>query len=481
MKPILVLMNGALRLSDHPALYKASETGVPVIPVYIYDDESRGVRPLGGASKLWLLKSLDSLTKSLDQLDSKLIIRRGATLEVLRNLVAETDAGGIYMTRRYSPWTRDIEEDIHGFAVNSQIECRRFGGNLLVEPEEPKTLQGKPYGVFSPFWRKLQEILGAVMPLPLPQKLEAPAVWPESESLSANDITPKPHHWFAPIEEAWKVGEAGAAAKLKRFTEEAVHHYAKGRDLPGHDFTSQLSPYLAFGEISPRQIWYHVQEATEGRPECEKGAYSYLREIGWREFSYHLLFHNKEMPNEPLRQNFRDFPWFKGEGDTLTAWQKGKTGFPIIDAGMRQLWQTGWMHNRVRMIVASFLVKDLLWHWHEGEEWFWDTLVDADIANNTASWQWVAGCGADAAPFFRIFNPVTQGEKFDPDGTYIRKYVPELKHMPDKFIHRPFEAPLLVLKEADVELGDTYPEPIVDRKKTRVDALAAYETVKVAK
>ncbi|NVJ98021.1 MAG: deoxyribodipyrimidine photo-lyase [Alphaproteobacteria bacterium] len=471
-------MTNILRLDDHPALAEACDSGAPVVPLYIFDEAAMGRWVPGGARRWWLQGALKSLTADLAAMGSKLIVARGDTVAVLQKAMQQTGAGAIYLTRGYSPYERETEQAVHAYAVENDLLCRRFAGNLLLEPEMVENKQGRPYEVFTPFWRRACELIDDVAPLDAPEDMAAPDSWPESLPLDALEFAPMPAFWADPIAEVWQPGEAAARERLSDFLEEAAATYPKMRDYPAVEATSRLSPYLVSGEISPRRIWYETQRYIAANEASASGASGFLREVGWREFSYHLLFHFPHMMRAPLKERFADFPWRAGDGKALNEWQKGLTGFPIVDAGMRQLWQTGWMHNRVRMVVASFLVKDMLWHWHEGEDWFWDTLVDADPANNSASWQWVAGCGADAAPYFRIFNPIAQGEKFDKDGGYIRTYVPELADMPNDYIHKPFEAPEGVLRMAGVELGKTYPRPMLDRKAARERALAALGTIK---
>lgn len=477
-KPILVLMSNALRLADNAALAEAASSGVPVILVCIFDEQSPNVRPLGGASKWWLLQSLKSLSTRLDGLGSKLIVRKGGAVETVQNLVAETDAGAVHLMRGYTPAARALEGALHEAYADTDVRLRRFAGNLLLEPEAVRTKTGNPYTVFSPFWRAASDLIDTVEPQAAPRELTAPDVWPASDGIESLGLEPKPAYWADPIAATWTPGEAAALERLQLFLDGPVADYKAARDFPAIDATSALSPHLAFGEIGPRTIWWQTKQRMAAEDRISGGCAHFLRELGWREFSSHLLFNQPHMQTEPMRDQFRAFPWVEGDGEFLTAWQKGQTGFPIVDAGMRQLWQTGWMHNRVRMIVASFLVKDLLWHWRDGEAWFWDTLVDADFGNNIASWQWVAGCGADAAPYFRIFNPITQGEKFDPKGDYVRKYVPELAELPNEYIQKPFEAPVGVLQMAGVKLGSTYPKPIIDRKIAREKALAALASIK---
>ncbi len=479
MSSILVLMAGALRLDDNPALLAACKTGRPVVPVFILDNESAGAWAPGGARRWWLLQSLAKLGWELEPRGSRLVIRHGNTSDIIGALLRESAAEAIYMNRSYSPHGRALQETLHETCTAAGVECRRFSGNLLLEPEQIVTKTGKPYEVFSPFWRQAKELIGEQYAYDAPSQIPAPSAWPATDPLESLGLEPKPSCWADPISEAWQPGEAAALERLEHFLDEIAAGYAGARDVPGVDGTSRLSPHLVDGEISVRRIWAQSMAAAEANPVASNGIHAFMRELGWRDFSTHLLFHFPEMPKRPLKVNFNRFPWQDGQGEHLAAWQKGQTGFPIVDAGMRQLWQTGWMHNRVRMIVASFLVKDLLWHWRDGASWFWDTLVDADLANNSASWQWVAGCGADAAPYFRIFNPILQGEKFDKRGEYVREFVPELAALPDAYIHKPFEAPREVLEGAGIALGQDYPHPIIDRKASRERALAALAHTKV--
>ncbi len=477
-KPILVLISNALRLADNAALAEAAASGAPVIPVFIYDDVSPDVRPIGSASKWWLLQSLQALSKAFDGVGSRLIVRKGAVVDVVSALAEDTGAGSVFLMRGYTPGEAAFEAALHDELASETFSVRRFAGNLLIEPEAVRTKTGTPYNVFTPFWRTASDLIDTVEPHPAPTSLLTPDTWPASDEIESLGLEPKPAYWADPIAATWTPGEAAAKQRLEDFLSSRVNDYKAARDVPSIEATSALSPHLAFGEIGPRTIWWQTKQRVAKDNSISGGGHHFLRELGWREFSTHLLFRRPEMQTEPMRDQFRDFPWYEGRGDGLTAWQKGLTGFPIVDAGMRQLWQTGWMHNRVRMIVASFLVKDLLWHWRDGEAWFWDTLVDAHFGNNIASWQWVAGCGADAAPYFRIFNPITQGEKFDPDGKYVRRFVPELADLPDAYIHKPFEAPAGILQMAGVRLGETYPKPIVDRKVARENALAALASIK---
>jgi deoxyribodipyrimidine photo-lyase len=461
-KPSLLWLRQDLRLADNPALYAAAQS--PLIAVYIWDEKDPWLP--GGAARWWLYKSLQSLQRSFQERGVQLIFKRGEPLKVLQGLAKETNCGGVYWNRCYEPYAIERDKGIKSFFRSNGIECKSFKGSLLSEPWELQTQAKEPYKIFSPFWSALQNIVD-VRPLPIP-KLEGYKTNIPSDSLEAWGW--EPEQWTTGIENSWKPGERGAWNILDRFLERAPDLYPTKRDFPAEELTSRLSPYLHWGELSPSQVWHQVLQ-THGTD-----ALPFLRQLGWREFSYHLLFHFPQLPSSPLRPSFKAFPW-DADPQALTAWQKGKTGYPLVDAGMRQLWQTGWMHNRVRMIVASFLVKDLLLPWQDGEAWFWDTLVDADLANNAVSWQWVAGCGTDAAPYFRIFNPTLQSQKFDPEGTYIRRWVPELKRLAPPYIHCPWKAPMQVLEEAGVELGKTYPFPIIDHDFARKRALEGFSYI----
>jgi deoxyribodipyrimidine photo-lyase len=467
-----------LRLGDHPALQAALATGQPVFPVYILDDETPGQWRAGGASRWWLAQSLRSLDADLRVRGSRLILRRGAADDVLMTLLAETGGRGVCFTRGYEPFQRTLEDRLKARLSEKGAECRRFGGHLLFEPEQVATKGGEPFRVYTPFFRSISSRELSRAPLPAPQALPAPETWPASDRLEDWGLEPTKPDWAKGLRATWTCGEAAAHQRLSAFVAAMLRGYADHRNTPGMEGTSRLSPHLAFGEISPHQVWHAVLSAAEraGKPGLGE---TYLKEIVWREFSYHLLFHFPTLPEKPFKPEFVHFPW--GQDDAaLKAWQRGLTGYPIVDAGMRQLWQTGWMHNRVRMITASFLIKHLLIPWTEGEAWFWDTLVDADLASNSASWQWVAGSGADAAPYFRIFNPVLQGEKFDANGGYVRRFVPELAGLPDTFVHKPWEASRELLAKAGVRLGESYPLPIVDHARSRQRALAAYEGMRQA-
>jgi len=473
--PALVWFRNDLRLEDNPALFHARETGAPVICLYILDEEMEFAP--GGASKWWLHHSLSALAADIEKAGSRLILKRGSSPEILKEMIELTGASQVFWNRRYYASYVEADKQLKTDLKDQGIAVETFNGSLLREPWEVKTKTGGPYNVFTPFWKALRAMGPARKALPQIRKLNGCKSHPKSDKLDDWNLLPSKPNWATEFENDWTPGEKGARKKLRDFLSDAVNVYASGRDRPDREWTSRLSPHLAFGEISPLQIWNETQSAIAGGDASENAADKFLSEIAWREFSYSLLFHNKGLPSKPLRKEFANYPW-RNDRKGLRAWQKGMTGYPIVDAGMRQLWRTGWMHNRVRMIVASFLIKDLLVPWQKGEAWFWDTLVDADLANNAASWQWVAGCGADASPWFRVFNPITQGEKFDPEGDYVRKFVPELKDLPAKYIHSPWQAPEEELQKAGVNLGKTYPFPILDHAEARRRALEGYDRIR---
>jgi deoxyribodipyrimidine photo-lyase len=476
MSATIVLFRLDLRLADNPALTAAVSQGGPVIPVFVWSPEDEGESQPGTASAWWLHKSLEALARDLKSKGSRLIIRRGPTLKALRALASETGAGIVFWSRRYEPSRRESDEKVQAGLRDDGIQVQTFNSALLVEPDDVTTKKGDPFRVFTPFWKACLKDGVPWEPLPEPEKLRAPKRWPESLSLKALKLASEKVRWNEGQTHV-EPGEAGAWRRLETFLDGPVAEYHDARDRPDVDGTSMLSPYLHFGELSPGHVWYAVQSVAEAQPKTRRGAEAFLRQLYWREFAYHLLVHEPHTVDKPLRPAFAAFPW-RADKEALKAWEEGQTGYPYIDAGMRQLWHTGWMHNRVRMAVASFLVKDLLIPWQDGAKWFWETLVDADLANNTLGWQWTAGCGADAAPYFRIFNPVTQGKRFDPKGDYVRHWVPEIANLPDKYIHRPWQAPRKILAEAGIELGKTYPEPIVDHAEARARALLAYDEMR---
>ncbi|MES2471520.1 MAG: deoxyribodipyrimidine photo-lyase [Pseudomonadota bacterium] len=451
MNPVIIWFRQDLRLADNAALRAAAATGAPLICLYVLDDTAPGDWKMGGASRWWLHHSLTALDRSLK---GHLVLCQGDAAAVLKSLIRETGADRVFWNRCYEPFA--VARDT---ALKAELgeAAQSFNGALLHEPWALKTKGGTPFRVFTPFWKTMRQ-MEVDLPQLAPRNLRLHAV--KSEKLAGWKLLPAKPDWAKDFD--WTPGEKSAQAALYDFLDD-VSDYGRGRDLPDRDGTSRLSPHLHWGEISPRQIWHAVR--THGH---SAGSETFLKELGWRDFCAQLLFHNPDLPSLPLDKRFANFPWRKGEKD-FHAWTRGQTGIPIVDAGMRQLWQTGWMHNRVRMIVASLLIKHLGIHWRRGEEWFWDTLVDADLASNSANWQWVAGCGADAAPFFRIFNPVLQGKKFDPQGGYVRRFVPELKALPDKYIHSPWDAP---------QPPKNYPAPIVDLAAGRTRALNAFKALK---
>ncbi|MCH9808429.1 MAG: DNA photolyase family protein [Alphaproteobacteria bacterium] len=479
-RPIVVWFRQDLRLADNIALTKAVETGRPIVALYVYDETSQQQWAPGGASRWWLHHSLTSLHGDLASLGARLILRRGPQAQTVAEFVNEIDAAGVYFSRQYEPWAAGVEAQVNeALTANDTIDVkiRRFSGSLLREPEDLRTKQGGPYKVYTPFWRALNELGQPRKPLQRPKRLVPHTKKIKSDKLTDWSLLPTRPDWAGGLKEMWSPGEAGALARLDEFLDSALRDYADHRNRPDLDGTSRLSPHLHFGEISPAAVWHTTRSWAAANGYEGKGLEVFLKELVWREFSIHLLHHFPQLPTNPLRPEFARFPWSDDE-QALRAWQRGRTGYPIVDAGMRQLWHTGWMHNRVRMIVASFLIKDLFIHWREGETWFWDTLVDADLASNAASWQWVAGSGADAAPYFRVFNPVTQGQKFDAGGDYVRQWVPEIAALPDRFVHAPWTAPPLELTAAGIELGTTYPHPIVDHAQARNRALDEYKKLK---
>lgn len=459
-----------LRLRDNPALTRAAARG-PIVPVYILDEATPAAgRGIGGAGRWWLHHSLAALARSL----GGLVLLRGDPRRLLPDLAAGTGADAVFWNRCYEPQAVARDRAVKALLGERGLHVESCNGALLHEPWELQTGSGGPFKVFTPFWR-------ACLKRPVAAPLPAPALrlvpfGDLGEDLSSQDLLPRRPDWAAGWDGIWTPGEAGALARLESFVAAGLTGYAEGRDRPDLTQVSRLSPHLHWGEISPRQVWARVTSAAEHGDIPRADADKFLSEIGWREFASHLLYHFPTLPERNWKPAFDGYPWRTSAQD-LAAWQRGRTGYPLVDAGMRELWRTGWMHNRARMVAASFLVKHLRLDWRLGEAWFWDTLVDADLANNAAGWQWVAGSGADAAPYFRIFNPVEQGRRFDPAGAYVRRWCPELARLPDAHIHAPFAAPAEVLRDAGVTLGTTYPKPIVDHAAARQAALAGYETV----
>ncbi len=474
--PVILWYRNDLRLADHAPLRAAVASGAPIIPLYVLDETTPGRWRPGGASRWWLHHSLAALAADLVGLGSHLVIRRGASLEVITTLAGQCQARALYCHRSYEPSQSALEERLWR-ELGEKLEIRRFHGRLLQEPEQVRTGVGEAFRVFTPFWKACLRLPEPAAPLLAPARLVPPPPEIRGLDLDSLQLLPRTPDWAAGLREHWRPGEAGARLRLETFCEEALRGYAEGRDQPARPGTSRLSPHLHFGEISPRQVWQAVRGVQATVAGSTRGGDAFLRELGWRDFCHHLLHHWPWLPEQPFNPRFADFPW-RDDGESFRAWTRGQTGYPLVDAGMRELWHTGWMHNRVRMVAASFLVKHLLVPWQQGQDWFWDTLVDADLANNAGGWQWVAGCGADAAPYFRIFNPVLQGQKFDPGGDYARRWLPELRELSDKDIYAPFAANPASLAAAGVRLGVDYPEPLVDHNFARHRALAALATLK---
>jgi deoxyribodipyrimidine photo-lyase len=448
--PSIVWLRDDLRVADNPALTAAVERGRPVVVLYLLDETSPGVRPLGGASRWWLHHSLERLRDDLAALGAALTLRRGSALERLPELIAESGADAVYWNRRYGA-ARETDAALKTRLIADGVDARSFGASLLFEPWTITTGAGGPYGVFTPFWKACLASGEPREPLPAPDRIDGVDL--DGDDLATWELLPTRPDWSAGLRATWSPGSAGAHERLEHFADTVLADYHR-RDEPGIQATSMLSPHLRFGDVSPFEVWQRLRLGLSAA--AEKNRAKYLSEIGWREFSYHILFHRPDLATRNYRGDFDAFPWSNPGDRVVDRWRHGRTGVPIVDAGMRELWGTGWMHNRVRMITASFLTKNLQVDWRVGEEWFWDTLVDADEASNAASWQWVAGSGADAAPYFRVFNPELQAAKFDPHGVYVDRWVPEAG-------------------------TPAYPEPMVDLRESRQRALDAYDAVKAAK
>jgi deoxyribodipyrimidine photo-lyase len=473
--PAIVWFRDDLRLSDNPALSRAVATGRPLICLYILDAESAGIRPPGGAARWMLHQTLHALDASLRKRGGELVLMRGAALEIIERVAREGAAGACFWNRRYGAAERAVDSAVKSALAARGVAAESDNGAMLREPWTIKNQAGEPFKVFSAFWRACERSPEIGPPAPAPKKMKFLAPPASLRALKLADLVllPTKPDWAAGLRARWPAGEAAAQARLAAFLDEGLKGYGNGRDRPDKPNSSRLSAYLRSGAISPRQIWYAAQAARHSdrgsATDCDK----FLAELGWREFSYHLLFYFPDMAYRNFHQRFDGFVW-RDDPKGLEAWRRGRTGYPLVDAGMRELWATGYMHNRVRMVVASFLIKHLLIDWRRGEEWFWDTLVDSDPASNAASWQWVAGSGVESAPYYRIFNPVLQGEKFDPDGAYVKRWAPELSKLPPKLVHRPWSASPAELAGANLNLGVDYPRPIVDHDFARKRALAAF-------
>ena len=469
-RPALVWFRRDLRLTDNPALLAAAGSGRAVIPLFVLDTHAP-VRSAGAASLWWLDRSLASLAASLEACGSRLVLRRGDAAKVVVDLAAEADCALVCWNRSYEPAACARDDEIAEALRARKVEVQSSNATLLQAPDAVSTKTGGPYGVFTPYWRTAREQLDAFEVHRAPSKFAAPGRWPASDALKTWGLHPTRPDWSKGFGD-WTPGEAGAKARLNHMLGPALEDYPAARDRPAVDGSSRLSPHLAWGEIGPRQVYAAAERAAGKHPGSREQVDRFLTELGWREFNYNLLHQQGELHARNFKSGLDGLKWRRSAKD-LEAWTRGRTGYPLVDAGMRQLWAIGWMHNRVRLVTASFLVKHLLIDWHQGEGWFWDCLVDADPANNPANWQWSAGTGADAQPFFRIFNPMAQGEKFDPQGAYVRRWVPELAKLEPRYIHAPWTAPPDVLAAAGVVLGETYPKPIVEHEAARKRALDA--------
>jgi deoxyribodipyrimidine photo-lyase len=459
----LVWLRNDLRIADNPALAAACADSDRVVAIYVHETDD-GLRPIGAAARWWLHQSLNNLGAALAGIGVELQVGSGAAQTVLSRTLSDIEASTLHWNRRYGPAERALDVDIKAHFRAEGVAVASHPGNVLIEPWLIQTGQNRPYSVFTPFWKTLRD-MEIARPTPAPSG--------RPTAFQAVDADYREPHWAHKLTGHWTIGEDAAQARLAGFLDESVLDYPEGRDFPSREVTSRLSPHLRFGEISARQVWHAAKAFSHAHPAQAGAVDKFLSELAWRDFSYHQLYHRDAIATVSMQIKYEGLAWRHAPAQ-LRAWRTGQTGIPIVDAGMRELWETGYMHNRVRMLVASLLTKNLLIDWREGEAWFWDCLVDADEANNPASWQWVAGCGLDAAPYFRIFNPVTQGERFDGAGDYVRRWVPELAGLPDRYIHQPAEAPGEVLDGAGISLGESYPEPMVDLKASRKRALDAF-------
>ncbi|MWV58502.1 cryptochrome/photolyase family protein [Rathayibacter sp. VKM Ac-2754] len=473
--PTLVWLRDDLRLADNPALRAAVDRDAPVAVLYVLDDESPGIRPLGGAARWWLHGSLVALSADLEEHGASLLLRRGPAEAVVLQLAEEIGAGAVHWNRRYGGAERAVDTAVKEGLRSRGVEAESHQGSLLFEPWTVQTGGGGPYSVYTPFARACRNRDTPRAPLARPRSIDGFTGEVASDVLDGWELLPTRPDWAEGLRERWEPGEKAAAKRLRAFIAEQLDEYADGRDKPAQDATSNLSAHLRWGEISPFQVWHAVDEAHRDGTHRGEGGERFASEVLWREFCYHLLFHWPDLATANFDTRFDSFPWGEPHGAELEAWQQGRTGYPLVDAGMRELWRTGYMHNRVRMVTASFLIKNMLVDWRVGESWFWDTLVDADPASNAANWQWVAGSGADASPYFRVFNPVTQSKKFDPDGGYIRGNVAELASVEGSAIHEPW-----TLGDTLTPDGEDYPAPILDLKETRAHALDAFAMIKSA-
>jgi deoxyribodipyrimidine photo-lyase len=478
MSSVIVWFRQDLRLSDNPALYYAAKTAAKsadqLLLVYIYSPQEHAQWPPGAASRWWLHHSLKALQAQVEKLGGKLVIRQGDSQNVLLELIRHSGAQAVFSNYLYEPALAARDQEISKVLHNLGVDFHRYHGSVLMAPDTLQTGSGTPFKVFTPYWKKHQQRYSPQTPLNAPRHLKHSHNRLASVSIDRLPLLPN-IHWYQGLQQHWRPGEQQAFKTLQRFAQSALVGYKERRDIPCEPYTSSLSPYLHFGEISPRQIYWQIQQQQGTAKQTQyASAETFIKELIWREFAYYVLHHFPHTTDQPLDRRFRNFPYLKSNHKLLRAWQTGTTGYPLVDAGMRQLWHCGWMHNRVRMIVASFLTKNGLMSWKQGAQWFWDTLVDADLASNSFNWQWCAGCGADAAPYFRIFNPVTQSQKFDPHGDYIKTWLPELRGLPDKYIHEPWKAPDAVQTHSKVIIGKHYPSPVIDLQPSRQRALDSY-------
>lgn len=477
-RPLIVWLREDLRIADNPALAAAAATGAPVLPVYVLDDATPGRWRMGGAARWWLHGSLATLGQTLRQLGAPLILRQGPAAECIMRLIAETDAAAVYANTHPEPYWLGAESTLQRLLAAAGVTVHYFAAATLFSPGSVRSRRGQPLQVFTPFWRACRSTAAPAPLQPAPVRLRPPASLPASDDLATWSLRPTSPDWAAGLRAAWQPGEATAQQQLVHFLDQDLATYALSRDRPEPAATSCLSPRLHFGELSPRQVWHATLSRAAAAPALATPAEAFLRQLIWREYFAHTLHHSPQLPDAPLQPKFTAFPW-REDAAVLRCWQRGETGYPIVDAGMRQLRATGWMHNRVRMITASFLVKHLLQPWQSGEAWFWDNLVDADLANNAGGWQWVAGCGGDAAPYFRIFNPTLQGERFDAEGAYVRRWLPELSRLPDRWLHQPWEAPPLELAAAGIRPGIDYPNRLIEHSFARTRAIEAFAQTKI--
>jgi deoxyribodipyrimidine photo-lyase len=476
--PIIVWFRRNLRLADNAPLYHAIATGQPIIPVFLWTPEADAPWQPGAASRWWLHHALHSLATALqEQLGLTLVLQAGnhpATL--LETIIQQTSATAVYTDERWEPFAIEQANTTQATLATHGVAFQQFNTSLLNHPTALQNKQGQPFKVFTPFWKTavplIETTLEKCLPIPPKPTVQAP-ITPPSVSLDSLKLLPTVA-WDTDFYTHWQPTLAGAKEAVTSFLHSRVTTYDEHRNHPDVVGTSRLSPYLHFGQIGARQVWWATQASAKA---TGKGATHFLSELGWREFAHHLLVHFPTTPTQPLRTEFNRFPWANNP-EHLHAWQHGETGYPIVDAGMKELWHTGWMHNRSRMIVGSFLVKHLLLPWQAGAAWFWDTLVDADLAQNTLGWQWIGGCGADAAPYFRIFNPILQGVKFDAEGHYVKRWNPVLAKLPAETIHTPWEQKPALLRLDGVTLGENYPTPIVDHTQARAKALEAFALLK---